>query len=138
MINLKTVHLVTQFEQGFFYLRAMDANGAPLPFDSWTRLLFGGHAESFYGTKLTIAKQDGEPAVRLTPFEWASLFKAEHFNRFARFEWDEAGHFSLACAPVLYEAVFDVMPSFQEDGVQWTVPEEVYDEFAESFWREPI
>ncbi|MEM1502802.1 DEAD/DEAH box helicase [Domibacillus sp. 8LH] len=138
MINLKTVHLVTQFEQGFFYLRAMDANGAPLPFDSWTRLLFGGHAESFYGTKLTIAKQDGEPAVRLTPFEWASLFKAEHFNRFARFEWDEAGHFSLACAPILYEAVFDVMPSFQEDGVQWTVPEEVYDEFAESFWREPI
>ncbi|MCI2253859.1 DEAD/DEAH box helicase [Domibacillus sp. PGB-M46] len=138
MINLKTVHLVTQFEQGFFYLRAMDANGAPLPFDSWTRLLFGGHAESFYGTKLTIGQQDGEPAVRLTPFEWASLFKAEHFNRFARFEWDEAGHFSLACAPILYEAVFDVMPSFQEDGVQWTVPEEVYDEFAESFWREPI
>ncbi|WP_050183341.1 DEAD/DEAH box helicase [Domibacillus robiginosus] len=138
MINLKTVHLVTQFEQSFFYLRAMDANGAPLLFDSWVRLLFSGHAESFYGTKLTISELDGEPAVRLTPFEWASLFKAEHFNRFARFEWDEAGHFSLACAPVLYEAVWDAMPSFQEEGVEWPVPEDVYDEFAESFWQEPI
>ena len=138
MINLKTVHLVTQFEQGFFYLRAMDEHGVPLLLDSWTRLLFGGHAESYYGTKLSIYEEDGEQAVQLTPFEWASLFKAEHFNRFARFEWDEAGHFSLACAPVLYEAVFDAMPSFQAEGVQWIVPDEVYDEFAASFWQEPI
>ncbi|WP_046181393.1 DEAD/DEAH box helicase [Domibacillus tundrae] len=138
MINLGMIHLVTQFEHGFFYLRAMDADGAPLSFDSWTRLLFGGHAESFYGTKLTISELDSKPAVRLTPFEWASLFKAEHFNRFARFEWDEAGHFSLACAPVLYEAVFEAMPAFIEEGIQWTVPEGVHDEFADAFWQESI
>ncbi|WP_046174568.1 DEAD/DEAH box helicase [Domibacillus indicus] len=138
MINLKIIHLATQFEQGFFFLRAMDADGAPLPFDSWTRLLFGGHSESFYGTNLTFTDFAGEPAVRLTPFEWASLFKAEHFNRFARFEWDEAGHFSLACAPVLYEAAFEAMPVFSEEGIQWAVPGDVYEEFADAFWQEPI
>lgn len=138
MINLGTIHLITHYENEFFYLRAMDAENAALPFESWTKLLFGGHAESFYGTKLTAGQIEGQQAVQLTPFEWVSLFKAEHFNRFARFEWDEASHFSLACAPVLYDAVFDTMPDFTEDGIRWSVPEEVYDEFADAFWQETI
>lgn len=138
MINLDTIHLITGFEEEAFYLQAMDADGAPLPFDSWTRLLFGGHAESFYGTKLFKTEKNGDPAVQLTAFEWASLFKAEHFNRFAKFEWDEAGHFSLAAAPILFEAVFSAMPLFEEQGILWPLPEEVYEEFAESFWQEDI
>ncbi|OLN24143.1 ATP-dependent helicase [Domibacillus antri] len=138
MIKHGTIHLVTHYENGSFYLRAMDSGGQWLPPESWTRLLFAGHRESFYGTNLTYGQLDGEKAVKLTPFDWVSLFKAEHFNRFARFEWDEAGHFSLACAPVLYEAVFEAMPAFTDEGITWPVPEDVHDEFADSFWEETI
>ncbi|OAH54453.1 ATP-dependent helicase [Domibacillus aminovorans] len=138
MIKLDTIHLATHYENENFHILAIDDSGKPLPPESWTRLLFASHRESFYGTKLTYSQINGGKSVRLTPFEWVSLFKAEHFNRFARFEWDEAGHFSLACAPVLYEAVFEAMPKFTEYGINWPVPDDVHNEFADSFWEEPM
>lgn len=138
MMHTSYLYIETAYEDGFFYVSATDADNDPLPVHSWVRLLFGGHKETFYGTMTETHLLDDRSSIRLSPLQWAALFRAEQYNRFALFDWDEASQFSLSCAPVLYEAAFQSTPVFHEDGVDWPLPQSVYDEFAPAFWEETI
>ncbi|WP_100332451.1 DEAD/DEAH box helicase [Bacillus xiapuensis] len=141
MLRTKTIKIhMTLTKEQWFFLYAEDRNGSELPPGEWIKQLFLHHEESFYGSRLPQLVLEGRNGVRLSAWQWVTLFKSEQFNRFIHWEWDELGHFSLGVAPVLYETVADgrFLPDFQEDGVTWKVPNEVWEEFSPSFWEEYV
>ncbi|HZG71426.1 MAG TPA: DEAD/DEAH box helicase, partial [Chondromyces sp.] len=123
-----------------FWLFATDNEGNILPSGFWTRQLFAGHEESFFGSMLTEYTKDGVPGVLLTAWEWVTLLNGENFNRFIHWHWDELGDFGLGISSVLYEAVTEGqwLPTFEGDKVRWTVPSSVWEEFSPTFWDETI
>lgn len=134
-----TVHLVfTENEQ--FFLSATADNGRLLAPADWVKQLFVKHEESFFGSQLSSLSYSGKEGVLLSVWQWVTLFKEAQFSRFIRWQWNELGDFSLAIAPVLYEAVTDgrFLPEFQEDGLTFPVPPAVWEEFPSDFWSDSV
>ncbi len=123
-----------------FFLYAENQSGIYLPPEQWVKQLFLQHEDSFYGSRLSQANYEGKNGVLLSAWQWVTLFQSEQFNRFIHWEWDELCHFSLAAAPILYETIVDgdFSPDFKEEGIQWKVPDAVWDEFSHSFWEEHV
>ncbi|WP_338751937.1 DEAD/DEAH box helicase [Bacillus sp. FJAT-52991] len=141
MFRTRTMMIhMTLTESKQFFLYAENDTGINIPPEQWVKQLFLRHDESFYGSRLPHVSYEGKIGVLLSAWQWVTLFQSEQFNRFIHWEWNELGHFSLAAAPVLYETVVDgeFLPEFQEEEIQWKVPDAVWDEFSSSFWDEHV
>ncbi|MBM7648385.1 SNF2 family DNA or RNA helicase [Bacillus ectoiniformans] len=139
MLNTRSIHIhINWLDDGHFFLRATDRQNRTISRGVWVKQLFLAHEESYFGSRMQSMTHQGYEGIVLSSWQWVTLFKSEQFNRFIHWEWDELGHFSLAAAPVLYDAVTEggFLPNFNEEGLTWTVPDSVWDEFSPSFWEE--
>ncbi|RFU67140.1 DEAD/DEAH box helicase [Peribacillus saganii] len=72
-----------------------------------------------------------------------NLFAKEGFNSFIEWDWCELSSLCLSAAPALAEAIETGIPvpdfhSLEQDRIGWRLPQEVEEEFDDTFWQETI
>ncbi|MEG9296061.1 DEAD/DEAH box helicase [Mangrovibacillus sp. Mu-81] len=143
MLKLSSVKInvdATKYEDRFF-LTAENRDGVLLPPSEWKSQLFLWHEESKYGTLLndTIVS-DG---IVVSKWQLLTLLAQEHFSGMVDWDWDETGQACNAIAPVIYEAIeagrwLPRFQEWQESGLQFHIPDEVWKNFNEEFWQQDL
>ncbi|OIU67708.1 DEAD/DEAH box helicase [Rossellomorea aquimaris] len=126
---------------GRFFLTAENGEGEELHPSQWKSQLFLWHEDTHYGTLLQDRMADG--GIVVSHWELLTLLAQEHFSGMVEWDWDETGQACNAIAPVLYEAIeagrwlprFD---EWQETGLQFHIPDEVWENFNEDFWQQDL
>ncbi|BCB05898.1 DEAD/DEAH box helicase [Bacillus sp. KH172YL63] len=141
MLKLSSVKInvhTTEYEDRFF-ITAENDKGELLPPKDWKGQLFLWHEESYYGTLL----QEEDNGIPVTQWQFLTLLAGEHFSSMIQWDWDETGQACIAIAPVMYEALEEGrwLPRFgewQETGLQFHIPDEVWGNFNDEFWEETL
>ncbi|WP_064091906.1 DEAD/DEAH box helicase [Rossellomorea aquimaris] len=143
MLKLSSVKInvsTTEYEDRFF-ITAENADGERLSPTEWKNQLFLWHEESYYGTLL----QDSidEKGIVVTKWQLLTLLAGEHFSSMIQWDWDETGQACIAIAPVIYESIeagrwLPRFEEWQEKGLQFHIPEEVWSNFNDEFWEEEL
>ncbi len=111
--------------------------------DSWVRLLFNHHEESFFGTNFAEKPTNDGKSQPVNSWELVTLFAKEQFNQLIELDWDEMAQIVLAAALPIYEAINERewLPDFEawgRDEFRWALPERVLTEFNSGFWEQAI
>lgn len=141
MLKLSSVKInvhTTEYEDRFF-ITAENDEGELLPPKEWKGQLFLWHEESYYGTLL----EEAEGGIPVTKWQFLTLLAGEHFSGMIQWDWDETGQACIAIAPVIYEAVeagrwLPRFEEWQEKGLQFHIPDEVWSNFNDEFWEEEL
>jgi SNF2 family DNA or RNA helicase len=141
MLKLSSVKInvnTTEYEDRFF-ITAENDEGKLLPPKEWKSQLFLWHEESYYGTLL----EDSAIGITVTQWQLLTLLAGEHFSSMIQWDWDETGQACIAIAPVIYEAVeagrwLPRFEEWQEKGLQFHIPDEVWSNFNDEFWEEEL
>ncbi|TYS85208.1 DEAD/DEAH box helicase [Rossellomorea aquimaris] len=141
MLKLSSVKInvnTTEYEDRFF-ITAENDEGKLLPPKEWKSQLFLWHEESYYGTLL----EDSVNGITVTQWQLLTLLAGEHFSSMIQWDWDETGQACIAIAPVIYEAVeagrwLPRFEEWQEKGLQFHIPDEVWSNFNDEFWEEEL
>ncbi|KAA0565899.1 DEAD/DEAH box helicase [Bacillus sp. CH30_1T] len=141
MLKLSSVKInvnTTEYEDRFF-ITAENDEGKLLPPKEWKGQLFLWHEESYYGTLL----EDSAIGIAVTQWQLLTLLAGEHFSSMIQWDWDETGQACIAIAPVIYESVeagrwLPRFEEWQEKGLQFHIPDEVWSNFNEEFWEEKL
>ena len=141
MLKLSSVKInvhTTEYEDRFF-ITAENDEGKRLSPKEWKGQLFLWHEESFYGTLM----EESNDGIPVTQWQFLTLLAGEHFSSMIQWDWDETGQACIAIAPVIYEAVEagHWLPRFQEwqeKGLQFHIPDEVWSNFNDEFWEEEL
>jgi SNF2 family DNA or RNA helicase len=143
MLKLSSVKInvdATKYEDRF-YLTAENVDGDLISPSEWKSQLFLWHEESKYGTLLNDAVV-GEGIV-VSKWQLLTLLAQEHFSGMVDWDWDETGQACNAIAPVIYEAIeagrwLPRFQEWQESGLQFHIPDEVWKNFNEEFWQQDL
>jgi SNF2 family DNA or RNA helicase len=143
MLKLSSVKInvdATKYEDRF-YLTAENGDGDLISPSEWKSQLFLWHEESKYGTLLNDAVV-GEGIV-VSKWQLLTLLAQEHFSGMVDWDWDETGQACNAIAPVIYEAIeagrwLPRFQEWQESGLQFHIPDEVWKNFNEEFWQQDL
>ncbi|PFA68224.1 ATP-dependent helicase [Bacillus sp. AFS015802] len=141
MLKLSSVKInvhTTEYEDRFF-ITAENEEGELLPPKDWKGQLFLWHEESYYGTLL----EETDGGIPVTKWQFLTLLAGEHFSSMIQWDWDETGQACIAIAPVIYEAVeagrwLPRFEEWQEKGLQFHIPDEVWSNFNDEFWEEEL
>ncbi|MGD6959195.1 DEAD/DEAH box helicase [Rossellomorea aquimaris] len=141
MLKLSSVKInvnTTEYEDRFF-ITAENDEGKLLPPKEWKGQLFLWHEESYYGTLL----EDSAIGIAVTQWQLLTLLAGEHFSSMIQWDWDETGQACIAIAPVIYESLeagrwLPRFEEWQEKGLQFHIPDEVWSNFNEEFWEEKL
>jgi SNF2 family DNA or RNA helicase len=141
MLKLSSVKInvhTTEYEDRFF-ITAENDEGDLLPPKEWKGQLFLWHEESFYGTLI----EESNDGVPVTEWQFLTLLAGEHFSSMIQWDWNETGQACIAIAPVIYEAVeagrwLPRFEEWQEKGLQFHIPDEVWSNFNDEFWDEEL
>ncbi|WP_445508966.1 DEAD/DEAH box helicase [Rossellomorea marisflavi] len=141
MLKLSSVKInVEPSEYGDrFVLTAQNENGEWIHPAEWKGQLFLWHEESYYGT---LIEEDGM-SVSAGHWDFLTLLAGEQFSSLVSWDWNDSGQAYLSVAPVLLGAIEagKWLPRFdewQEQGLQFHVPDEVWDNFNSEFWDETL
>ncbi|UII55697.1 DEAD/DEAH box helicase [Cytobacillus spongiae] len=143
---LKTRYLKIKIEQlsyGRYFLTAFNDQARPVEISRWQTLLLNRHEESYFGTLVDKAFHEGNEGIVLNGWQLVTLFANEGFNRLIDWDWDETAEVCLSSAHAVYDAILeqDWHPDFssmQDDTFRWSLPENVLEEFDDSFWERPL
>ncbi|MGM9932112.1 DEAD/DEAH box helicase [Pradoshia sp.] len=129
-------------EDGRIFVYGTD-EGEEVQAEFWAPSFFLWDEDSFYGTKLEIAKLDGKSGIILSAYDWMKVLSKEPFNSFIQWSWSNWASISLSLAQSLFEAVENgtVMPNFDEmdpNALTFPLPQEIIDDFHESFWEQEM
>ncbi|SEN49828.1 Superfamily II DNA or RNA helicase, SNF2 family [Mesobacillus persicus] len=167
MLQMKMISIqMKPLADGRFFLYALNPDGHWLDLSDWRHLLFNRHKESYYGTMLESATEDGINGVVISSWQLVTLFAEEGFNRIVDWEWDELSHLCLASAHAVYDAILEkdwhpdfrmldhagdlegddasptsgtaAAPITESGSFRWALPEQVKDEFGDNFWEDVI
>ncbi|MGM0853883.1 MAG: DEAD/DEAH box helicase [Bacillota bacterium] len=141
MLKLSSVKInvnTTEYEDRFF-ITAENDEGELLPPKEWKGQLFLWHEESYYGT----LPEESTNGITVTQWQLLTLLAGEHFSSMIQWDWDETGQACIAIAPVIYEAVeagrwLPRFQEWQEKGLQFHIPDEVWSNFNNEFWEEEL
>lgn len=124
-----------------FFISAEDDDNKALALNDWKGQLFIWHEESYYGSFVDSYTHEEIDGVKLNNYHLLTLLGNEQFSSFIQWNWSEAGDTLLALSNIMLEAIQDghFVPQFSDDPdktFQWKVPEVVWDEFGDEFWKQ--
>ncbi|PLS17776.1 ATP-dependent helicase [Bacillus sp. M6-12] len=144
MLNTGKIHIQTSpIGNGKYALSAVDEDNRYLNPSQIQRLLFTWDSVSHFGTKVEIGSIGNNEVILVDGWGLLNLFAKEGFNSFIEWDWCDLSSLCLSAAPVLAEAIESGIPvpdfhSLEQERIGWRLPEQVEEEFDESFWNESV